>query len=296
MSSVVELAGVDVVRGGAKLLDDITWQVAEGERWVVIGPNGAGKTTLMQVLAAQLHPTSGLVGLLDELLGAVDVFELRPRIGVSSAAIQDRIPRGERVDDVVMSASYAVMGRWREDYDPMDVERAQGLLRQLRVDHLAARTFGTLSEGERKRVQIARALMTDPELLLLDEPGAGLDLTGRESLVSTLSEICLDEEAPATVLVTHHIEEIPEGITHALLLRQGRVVASGPISEVLTDENLSATFDLPLKVGHEDGRWTARAVRNSAPARADVPQVGVAAVGENGVAAPMTTDGLRVPQ
>lgn len=261
MSAVADLAGVDVVRSGAKLLDDITWTVNEGERWVIIGPNGAGKTTLMQVLAAQLHPTAGVVGLLDEVLGAVDVFELRPRIGVSSAAIGDRIPKGERVGDVVMSASYAVMGRWREDYDPMDESRAEELMAQLRIDHLRDRSFGTLSEGERKRVQIARALMTDPELLLLDEPAAGLDLTGREALVETLSDLCLDDYAPAIVLVTHHLEEIPEGITHALLLNEGRVVAAGPLRDVLTDELLSQTFGLALSVVEDQGRWAARSVR-----------------------------------
>ena len=261
MSSVVDLADVDVVRGGVKLLDDVSWTVREQDRWVVIGPNGAGKTTLMQILAAQMHPTAGVVGLLDEVLGATNVFELRPRIGVCSVAIAERIPKGERVDDVVMSASYAVMGRWNEEYDPLDADRATELLQQLRVEHLRERTFGTLSEGERKRVQIARALMTDPELLLLDEPGAGLDLAGRESLVDTLSELCLDEYAPATVLVTHHVEEIPEGITHAMPLRQGKVVAKGPIDEVLTDQHLSATFDLPLTVRQDQGRWVARAVR-----------------------------------
>ena len=261
MSAVADLAGVDVVRSGAKLLDDITWTVNEGERWVIIGPNGAGKTTLMQVLAAQMHPTAGVVGLLDEVLGAVDVFELRPRIGVSSAAIGDRIPKGERVADVVMSASYAVMGRWREDYDPMDESRAEELMAQLRIDHLRDRSFGTLSEGERKRVQIARALMTDPELLLLDEPAAGLDLTGREALVETLSDLCLDDYAPAIVLVTHHLEEIPDGVTHALLLNEGKVVAAGPLRDVLTDELLSQTFGLALSVVEDQGRWSARSVR-----------------------------------
>jgi iron complex transport system ATP-binding protein len=162
------------------------------------------------------------------------------------------------------------MGRWREAYDDLDHDRARQLMQQLRVDHLAARTFGTLSEGERKRVQIARALMTDPELLLLDEPAAGLDLTGREALVSTLSELCSDPYAPATVLVTHHVEEIPEGITHALLLKHGRVVAAGPVASVLTGPRLSATFDILLEVGHTDGRWTARAAARAAqrpPAR-----------------------------
>lgn len=259
MSVVVELDGVGVVRGQATLLHDVTWSVREGERWVIIGPNGAGKTTLLQILAAQMFPSRGLVGLLGEVLGTVDVFELRPRIGMTSAALADRIPKSEAVDDVVMSASYAVLGRWVEEYDPMDVARATELMRQLRVDHLADRTFGTLSEGERKRVLIARSLMTDPELLLLDEPAAGLDVAGRESLVSTLGEICTDEDAPATVLVTHHLEEIPQGITHALLLKDGSVVAAGAIDEVLTSTSMSETFDLALDVSVDRGRWTARA-------------------------------------
>ena len=260
MAIVVDLAGVTIVRGGATLVDDITWRVDETDRWVVIGPNGAGKTTLLQVLAAQIHPTSGVAGLLGEVLGTVDVFELRPRIGLTSAALAERIPRAERVHDVVVSASYAVLGRWREEYDGLDHERATELLAQMRIDSLADRTFGTLSEGERKRVQIARALMTDPELLLLDEPAAGLDLAGREALVRTLSELALDEYAPATVLVTHHVEEIPEGITHALLLRGGRVVAVGELRDTLTADNLSATFDMPLELSESDGRWAARAV------------------------------------
>jgi iron complex transport system ATP-binding protein len=211
------------------------------------------------VLAAQIHPSAGVAGLLGEVLGTVDVFELRPRIGLTSAALAERIPRSERVHDVVVSASYAVLGRWRESYDDLDHERARELLAQLQIDRLAERTFGTLSEGERKRVQIARALMTDPELLLLDEPAAGLDLAGRESLVRTLGALASDPYAPASVLVTHHVEEIPPGVTHALLLRRGRVVAAGPLAETLTAEHLSATFDLPLDLTRTDGRWAARA-------------------------------------
>ncbi|WP_028708250.1 ABC transporter ATP-binding protein [Propionicicella superfundia] len=261
MAAVVELAGVSIVRGGKHLLRDVDWRIDEGERWVVIGPNGAGKTTLLQILAAQVHPTSGLAALLGELLGAVDVFELRPRIGVSSAALADRIPRGESVGDVVVSAAYATVGRWREAYDPVDYLRAAALMRQFGVEHLGRRTFGTLSEGERKRVQLARALMTDPELLLLDEPGAGLDLAGRERLVTALGDLCSDEEAPTTVLVTHHIEEIPAGITHALMLADGMVTAAGPIHETLTDEALTRTFGLDLALEFTAGRWAARARR-----------------------------------
>jgi iron complex transport system ATP-binding protein len=260
MTAVVELAEVSVVRGGSRLVDGIDWTVDEADRWVVIGPNGAGKTTLLQVLAAQIHPTTGVAGLLGDVLGTVDVFELRPRIGLTSAALADRLPRSERVSDVVVSASYAVLGRWREQYDELDHQRAKSLLTELGIGHLSERTFGTLSEGERKRVQIARALMTDPELMLLDEPAAGLDLTGREQLVRSLSSIATAEDAPAMVLVTHHVEEIPPGFTHALLLKQGRAVAAGPIEQALTSQTLSDTFDLALSLEQRDGRWTARAV------------------------------------
>jgi len=258
MHAVLELADVSVRRGDATLLDHVDWTVEEDERWVVLGPNGAGKTTLLQVAAAQIHPTTGVVGILGEVLGTVDVFELRPRIGLTSAALAERIPRAERVHDVVVSASYGVVGRWREHYDDLDHERAQDLLTEVGVSQLRNRTFGTLSEGERKRVQIARALMTDPELLLLDEPAAGLDLGGREDLVSTLSVLAMDEMSPATVLVSHHVEEIPPGFTHALLLREGGVVAAGPLERVLTEEIVSATFGMSLTLRHEDGRWAAR--------------------------------------
>jgi iron complex transport system ATP-binding protein len=258
MDAVLELADVTVTRGQSTLLEGIDWVVEEDERWVVLGPNGAGKTTLLQVCAAQLHPTAGVVGILGDILGAVDVFELRPRIGLTSAALADRIPRSEQVRDVVVSASYGVVGRWREQYDDLDHTRAADLLVEVGAGELLDRTFGTLSEGERKRVQIARALMSDPELLLLDEPAAGLDLGGREDLVSTLSVLAMDELSPATVLVSHHVEEIPPGFTHALLLRRGRVVAAGPMEQVLTEEVVSTTFGMPLQLSHQDGRWAAR--------------------------------------
>jgi iron complex transport system ATP-binding protein len=258
MDPVIELADVTVKRGQATLIEGVDWTVEEDERWVVLGPNGAGKTTLLQIASAQIHPSVGVAAILGEILGTVDVFDLRPRIGLTSAAIAERIPRSERVHDVVVSASYAVIGRWREHYDDLDHERADQLLTELGAGQLADRTFGTLSEGERKRVQIARSLMTDPELLLLDEPAAGLDLGGREDLVSTLSVLAMDEDSPATVLVSHHVEEIPPGFTHALLLREGRVVASGPLEHVMTEEIVSATFGMPLQLRHDDDRWSAR--------------------------------------
>ncbi|MBD0292621.1 MAG: ABC transporter ATP-binding protein [Jiangellaceae bacterium] len=266
MSPVLEFADVSVVRSGQRLLDDVTWTAADSDRWVVLGPNGAGKTTLLQVASAQIHPTSGYAAVLGELLGTVDVFELRPRIGLTSAALADRIPRSETVRDLVVTASYAVVGRFREHYDGYDEDRAASLLNRLGVGHLAMRTFGTLSEGERKRVQIARALMTDPELLLLDEPAAGLDLGGREALLSTLGELARDQNSPTIVLVTHHVEEIPAGFTHALLLRAGRAVAAGPIDEAITDEALSTCFDLPIRVAKNGTRWSAQGVPEAARA------------------------------
>jgi len=256
--AVVEMTGVDVVRGENFLLRGVGWTVEEDHRWVVLGPNGAGKTTLLQLAAAHMHPPRGEVRLLGETLGAVDVFELRPRIGLTSAALAQRIEPSERTGDVVVSAGYAVVGRWRERYDVHDLTRAGMLMQQWGVAPFAGRPFGTLSEGERKRVQIARALMPDPELLLLDEPGAGLDLGGREDLVSRLSDLARYHYAPAQVLVTHHVEEIPPGYTHALLLRDGEVVTAGPADEVLTDAALSETFGLSLSLTRTAGRFSAR--------------------------------------
>lgn len=262
MSDVLAFAGVGVVRGSTTLLEDISWEVEEGQRWVVLGPNGAGKTTLLQLAAGRMHPTTGVAGVLGEVLGAVDVFELRPRIGLASAALAERIPSGERVGDVVVTASYGVVGRWRERYDRMDESRALELLEALGADHLVDRTFGTLSEGERKRVQIARALMTDPELMLLDEPAAGLDLGGREDLVHRLGALAEDLAAPALVLVTHHVEEIPAHFTDVLLMRDGRVVAQGPIEITLTEGNLEATFGIPVTLEmHETTRGRRYAAR-----------------------------------
>jgi iron complex transport system ATP-binding protein len=255
---VVHMKGVGVRRGRTNLLKGVDWAVELDERWVVLGPNGAGKTTLLRIAAAELHPTTGRVHILGERIGRTDVFELRPRIGLTSAALGVRVPNEENVADVVVSAGYGVIGRWRENYDALDTDRAQELLAALGVGHLAERLFGTLSEGERKRVLIARALMTDPELLLLDEPAAGLDLGGREDLVARLSTLALDPDAPATVLVTHHVEEIPPGFTHALLLREGGVVAQGLLADVLTRENLSATFGQPLELQRAGDRFFAR--------------------------------------
>ncbi|WP_159808088.1 ABC transporter ATP-binding protein [Cellulomonas citrea] len=260
MTAVLDLQDLTIRRGTTTILDRLTWKVQEGERWVVLGRNGAGKTTMLQVASGRMHPTEGVAEVLGSRLGKVDVFDLRPRIGLSSAALADHIPSGETVLDVVLTAAYGVTGRWREAYEGVDETRAQDLLAAFGVQHLGQRWFGTLSEGERKRVQIARALMADPELLLLDEPGAGLDLGGREELVGALAELARDPRSPVLVLVTHHVEEIPPGFTHALLLRKGSAFAAGPLDEVLTAENLSGTFDLPLHLHHAADRWSARAL------------------------------------
>jgi iron complex transport system ATP-binding protein len=257
--TVVAFDRVSVIRSGNHLVRGVSWQVELDERWVVLGPNGAGKTTLLSLASGRMHPSRGTAHVLGERLGRTDLNELRTRIGLASAALADSIPASEKVRDVVVTAAWSVVGRFREAYDPMDVRRADALLSQLGMGGFAEREYGTLSEGERKRTQIARALMTDPELMLLDEPAAGLDLGGREDLVARLSELALDPDAPAMVLVTHHVEEIPPGFTHALLLREGGVVAQGLLGSTLTADNLSKTFGLPLIVEHRADRYTARA-------------------------------------
>jgi iron complex transport system ATP-binding protein len=255
---VIAVDKATVTRNRSDLIRSVSWQVELDERWVVLGPNGAGKTTLLNLAGARLYPTRGTVTVLGEKLGRTNINELKTRLGFSSAGLQ--LPADETVRDVVVTASWAVVGRFTERYDRMDVSRAQALLEQFGVGALADRLYGTLSEGERKRVQIARSLMVDPELLLLDEPTAGLDLGAREDLVRRLSELAADPDSPAIVLVTHHVEEIPPEFTHALLMRDGGIVAQGLLRDTVTADNLSKTFGLPLRLSIVDGRYHAQAV------------------------------------
>lgn len=264
---LIDLRNITLRRGGRDLVGPVSWQVELDERWVVLGPNGAGKTSLLRIAAAMEHPSAGVAYVLGERLGRTDTAELRYRVGLSSSALAQRVPDDEQVRDLVVSAGYAVLGRWRESYDELDYRRAVDMLESVGAEHLAERRYGTLSEGERKRVLIARALMADPELLLLDEPAAGLDLGGREELVARLADLAADPDAPAMVLVTHHVEEIPPGFTHALLLAEGQVVASGFLDEVLTSENLSSAFGQYIGLDVIDGRYFARRVRSRAAHR-----------------------------
>ena len=257
--TVIAFDRVSVIRSGNFLVRSLSWQVELDERWVILGPNGAGKTTLLNLATARLHPSRGTAYVLGERLGRTDVNELRTRIGLSTGQFGERVPPDERVVDVVLTAAWSVVGRWREAYDPQDEARARQLLTQLGMGALTDREFGTLSEGERKRTLIARALMTDPELMLLDEPTAGLDLGGREDLIARLTALAEDPDSPAMVLVTHHVEEIPPGFTHGMLLREGTIVASGLLGEVMTADNLTKTFGLPLTVDRLGDRYTARA-------------------------------------
>ncbi len=257
---VLELRDVSVRRGDRTILGPLTFAIKPGERWVVLGPNGAGKSTLLQILATRFFPTTGSVHLLDKEMGKVDLAELRTRIGICGALISEVIPESEVVRDVVLTAAYAILGRWNEAYDLWDESRAVALLTTFGVRDLADRSYGTLSEGERKRVQISRALMADPELLLLDEPASGLDLGGREDLLRRFSVFASDPMAPASLLVTHHIEEIPAGTTHALILKDGQVAISGPVAEVITSQHISAIFELPITVVHEGERFFARSI------------------------------------
>jgi iron complex transport system ATP-binding protein len=257
MTSVISFSDVTVNRNGKSILAGINWQVEADQRWVILGPNGAGKTTLLRVAAAQIHPSLGTATILGQTLGQVNVFELRTRIGFASSALAAQIPNSETVLNAVMTASYGVTGRWNEAYDAIDERRARRVLGEWKLADFENRPFGTLSDGERKRVQIARSIMTDPELLLLDEPVASLDLAARELTIRLLSGYASSASAPAMALVTHHIEEIPEGFTHAMLLREGQVMAAGELHDTVTSANISAAFDFNLRVEHRDGRFSA---------------------------------------
>jgi iron complex transport system ATP-binding protein len=256
---ILELRAVSVRRAGTTILGPLDWTVGAGERWVLVGPNGSGKTTLLQVASTVLWPSSGDVTVLGGRIGAIDARVLRRRIGYASPAIAAAMEPRLTPVELVVSAREAALAPWWHTFSDADLALARDLLGRLGVGALAERTFGTLSTGERQRVQIARALMPDPDLLLLDEPAAGLDLGAREDLVATLADLADASRPAAIVLVTHHVEEVPTGFGHALLLRAGRSVASGPIDDALTAGTLSAAFDqrLRLEIGG-DGRFHAR--------------------------------------
>jgi iron complex transport system ATP-binding protein len=262
MSPVAQLQDVSVSYDGSQpVLRSLNLTIRPGERWVVLGPNGSGKTTLVQILTGWLHASSGDVVLLGERLGeGVDWRRHRTRIGVVSAAFAKLFRRELTALDVVMTAKFAALEPWWHEYTESDRTRAYSLLEAGGFGYVASREFGVLSEGERQQVLLARSLMGSAELLVLDEPFAGLDLGAREHLIRRLSTLCGDPSSPPLVLVTHHVEEIPVGATHALLLRDGLVVASGEIATVLTSERISQTFGLAVELTSAAGRFSARAV------------------------------------
>ncbi|MCQ3806887.1 MAG: ATP-binding cassette domain-containing protein [Acidimicrobiaceae bacterium] len=256
-TAVLDLRGVQRSIDGVEILRGIDWRVEPRQHWVVLGPNGCGKTTLMQIASMWLHPSAGEVEVLGQRLGRTDVRTLRSRVGFCSAALAKMLRPQLLVLDVVMTALNAALEPWWHTYSDDDRSRAQAVLDRVGAGHLRGRHFGVCSEGERQRVLVARSLMTDPALVLLDEPTAALDLAGREQFVSMLNDLATDPANPPMVLVTHHVEEIPDRFTHCLLLRDGRILARGPIAEVLTDELLSSCFGLPLVVEQRNRRWTA---------------------------------------
>lgn len=265
---VLELEDVSLVRERRTILDAVTWRVRPHERWVVLGRNGSGKTSLVRIASLYLHPSTGSVRVLGEELGRTDVRTLRTRIGVMSAAMADLMRPQLPALDVVVTARHAALEPWWHTYTDDDRLRARTLLDQVGAAAVADQPFGTLSSGERQRVLLARTLMTDPGLLLLDEPMAALDLGGREELVASLAVLAEDRATPPIVLVTHHLEEVPPGFTHGLLLTGGRVQAAGPLDETFTDQALSACFGVPVTLERHADRFhavTARPQTAAAP-------------------------------
>ena len=256
-SLVIDLRGVEVRRGGRSILGPIDWTVRRGERWVILGPNGSGKTTLVQVASTYLWPSAGAVHVLGAEIGTVDARELRRRIGYASSALERQIDDGLTALDVVRTARHAALGPWWHRYSEADRERALGLLERLGVRAFADRPFGLLSTGERRRVQIARALMPEPEVLILDEPSASLDLGAREALLRDLDALSGDSGLAAIVLVNHHVEEIPPTFDRALVLGDGLAVAAGPIDDALSSAALREAFRLPIAIERRDGRFRA---------------------------------------
>jgi iron complex transport system ATP-binding protein len=258
---VLELAGVTFVRDSRVILAPLDWTVTEGQRWLVLGANGSGKTTLVRLCALYEHPSKGTIRVLGEQLGSTDVRQLRRRVGYSSAAMAAQIRQELKAEDVVMTAKFAALEPWWHRYDDADRDRARECLERMGVGAFAGRSVGTLSSGEQQRVLLARTLMNDPGVLLLDEPSARLDLAGREQLVGALSELTLDPAAAPLVLVTHHLDEVPPGITHVMMLRRGEVVARGELDTTLTAEALSECFEMPLSLDRRpDGRLSAWAI------------------------------------
>lgn len=263
-AEVLRLESVEYTRSGQKILRGIDWVVRSDQRWVVLGPNGSGKTTLARIAGLWEHPSAGTVEVLGERLGSTDVRCLRRRIAFVSAAMAEMVRPDLTAHDVVLCARFAALEPWWHDYDPDDHRRADHLLAQQGVANRASRRFGSLSSGERQRVLLARSLMTDPELVVLDEPNAGLDLGGRESLLDRLDAMGALDSAPPLVLVTHHVEEIPPSFTHVMFIRDGRVTAIGPLGETLTSEALEACFEVRVElVAHTTAggtRWSAHRV------------------------------------
>ena len=260
---VLRLAGVSVRRSDRAILGPLDWEVRAGERWVVFGPNGSGKTTLLQVVSTYLWPSTGSVEVLGDRLGAVDARELRRRIGYAGSGLEPAIDPSLTALDVVVTARHAALGPWWHRFSDADRARAIALLERFGIGEHAARTFGSLSTGERRRVQIARALMPDPDLLLLDEPSSSLDLGARETLLDDLERLAEGKRPVAIVLVSHHVEEIPPRFDHAVVLRQGSVVAAGPIGTTLTSRTLSAAFERRLVVRRSGPRFHARGERRT---------------------------------
>lgn len=261
MEPLLRYEDVSVVRSGNRILDSIDWTAHQGEHWVILGPNGAGKTTLISLAAARMYPSDGTVTILGDTLGRVEAADIHGRVGLSSSALLQRLPESDTTRRVILNAAYGTVASGRDHvFDKMDYDRADALMTIFGINQLADRTVGTLSDGEQQRMMLCRALMADPEIMILDEPAAGVDLGAREELMLALSELASDPRSPMMILVTHHVEEIPDNFTHAMIMHDGRIDSIGTIDDVVTSDNLSRVFGVPMRCERHHGRFTATAM------------------------------------
>tara|TARA_B100001778_G_scaffold167640_1_gene137857 strand:+ start:72 stop:860 length:789 start_codon:yes stop_codon:yes gene_type:complete len=258
--TILQLTDVSLTRDGKNILSGVDFEIRNNQNWVILGPNGSGKTSFLRIASMFQHPSSGSINVLGHTLGKSDMRKIKHLIGFTGHGVSELLRPDLLAEDVVMTAKFGALEPWWHTYTEEDRSKAREHMETLGIGNLIKRRFGNLSSGEKQRTILARSLMSDPKILLLDEPASGLDLPGREDLMHSLSSLISDDLAPPVVMVTHHVEEIPKGFSHVLFMKEGSCMESGTIAETLSGGNLSKCFGMNLELHTFNGRWSAQAV------------------------------------